>query len=154
LKGIADAASLLYPLVEFLNDNLQEKKQGEQDQPATKQSTTAPASKVTGSKSDLTAQPLSGAALAQQWQAATEIAHPWERAQAFVQLLPSFIDQKPLLKEIYSAMLAGLQPAPERSRKEILQKLSAQDLFKPPIFSHETLYTIASHIHTICRDGK
>lgn len=154
VKGIMDAASLLYPAIVFLKDSVQEKKQGEQDQTATEQSTTAPTSGVTGSKSDFTAQPLSGAVLAQQWQAATEIAHSWERAHAFVQLLPSFIDQKLLLKEIYSAILAGLQPAPERSRKEILQKLSAQDLFQPPIFSHETLYTIASHIHTICRDDQ
>lgn len=101
---------------------------------------------------DRTKQPLSGAALAQQWQAAMELEDPWERARAFAQLLSYFANQKLLLKEIYSAMLAGLQPVPNRSRKELLQKLSTPALFQPPLFSPETLFTIATHIHTICRE--
>jgi hypothetical protein len=138
LKGpesVVVAGSLLYPVGELLTDSLSPDENNGPEE-----------------SEDSTGQSLSGAMLAQQWQAATELEDPWERAQAFAWLLPYFANQKPLLKEIHSAMLAGLQPVPDRSRRELLQKLSTQALFEPPLFSPETLFTIASHIHTVCRE--
>jgi hypothetical protein len=173
IEGPGPAGSLLYSVSELLTDFLssgiltdlksastqadfmaliRKEKQSAQGQPQARTDVPASASNEPEGNKDRAEQPLSRAALAQQWQAATEIKDPWERAQAFARLLPYFTNQKLLLKEIYSAMLAGLQPVPARSRKELLQKLSAPALFQPPLFSPETLFTIASHIHTICRE--
>jgi hypothetical protein len=87
---------------------------------------------------------------------AAEIGDEILRARTRALFLPFVLDQVPLLKSIRCILLHKLRTLTEykQQRGGVVTLCALEDLFTPPIFSPETLATIAQHIMEVCHDWR